>query len=262
MPERAVGRADGVRPRRDPRRSSTAHPLGTANRACYTPRPTHRPGSALRTGRTGTAHVGTSGAFHGRGPARPRAAARAAADRPRARVEGPAAPVGPRLPPDVLVPRELPGRPDPRLHRPLLAAGRRRPRPVLRARHDTPPGLRRGPDRRRQRPQPVRPPADRGQGRAGDPGAGDDPPGPAPPGLERELARAGWPSASAHLGRARQPRTPWSRPPDRTARRSTAPNPSRSRSPWPSTRGRSASSCSSGRRSASTTGPTASSRPR
>ena len=46
---------------------------------------------------------------------------------------------------------------------------RRRPRPVLRPRHDAAPGLRRGSGRRRQRPQPVRPPADRGQGRAGDP---------------------------------------------------------------------------------------------
>ena len=115
--------------------------------------------------------------------------------------------MGPRLPPDVLVPRELPGRPDARLHRALLAAGRRRPRPVLRARHDAAPGLRRGPGRRRQRPQPVRPPADRGQGRAGDPGAGDDPAGPAPARLERELARLARPG-SAHLGRAREPRIP------------------------------------------------------
>ena len=123
-----------------------------------------------------------------RGPARPRAAARAAGDRHRARVEGAAAPVGPQLPPDVLVPRELPGGPHPRVHRPLLAARRRRPRPVLRARHDAPPGLRRGPDRRRQRPQPVRPPPDRGQGRAGDAGRGPDPAGPAPPRLARRRA--------------------------------------------------------------------------
>ena len=47
-----------------------------------------------------------------------------------------------------------------------IAAGRRRPRPVLRPRHDAPAGVRRGADRRRQRPQPVRPPPDRGQGRA------------------------------------------------------------------------------------------------
>ena len=89
---------------------------------------------------------------------------------PSTRVEGPAAPVGPLLPPDVLVPRELPGGPHPRLHRPLLATRRRRPRSVLGAGHDPAPGLRRGPDRRRQRPQPVRPPADRVQGRARRPG--------------------------------------------------------------------------------------------
>src|SRR6476469_1186390 len=85
--------------------------------------PMGRPGSARGTGRSGTAHVGTSGAHHGRGPARPRAAARTAADRPRPRVEGPAAAVGPLLPPDVLVSRQLPGRTHPRLHRALLAAG-------------------------------------------------------------------------------------------------------------------------------------------
>ena len=62
----------------------------------------------------------------------------------------------------------------------------------------------------------------------------------------------------AHLGRAREPRTPSSRPRDRTVRRSTASNPSRSRSPSPSTRGRSVSCCSSGRPSTSTIGPTAS----
>ena len=108
----------------------------------------------------------------------------------RARVEGPAAPVGPRLPPDVLVPGELPGGPHPRLHRPLSRARRRRPGSVLRARHDAAAGLRGGSDRGRQRPQPVRPPADRGQGRAGD-GPRLDPAGPAsPPGRSRRPA--GW----------------------------------------------------------------------
>ena len=73
---------------------------------------------------------------------------------------------GHRLHPDVLVPGQLPGRPRPCLHRPLLPPRRRRPRPVQRAWDDPAPGLRRGPDRRRQRPQPVRPPADGRQGRA------------------------------------------------------------------------------------------------
>ena len=87
----------------------------------------------------------------------------------------------------------------PRLHRSLLAARRRRPRSVLRPRHDAPPGLRRGPHRRRQRPQPVRPPADRGQGRAGDPSRGHDPARPS-------CAWAGTPTptdwlALAHAGR-------------------------------------------------------------
>ena len=126
-----------------------------------------------------------------RRPARPRAAARAAAARDRARVEGPAAAVGPPVPPDVLVPRELPGRPGPRLHRPLLAPGRRRPRSVLRPRHDAAPGLRGGPDRRRQRPQPLRPPADRGQGRAARPAPR---PRPASPALRLawNAGSAGW----------------------------------------------------------------------
>ena len=183
-----------------------------ANRPCYTPRPIAPTGIGAGSGRAGAAHVGTSCAHHDRGSARPRAAARAAGDRPRARVEGPAAAVGPCVPPDVLVPRELPGRPDPRLHRPLFAAGRRRPRPVLRPRHDAAPGLRRGPDRRRQRPQPVRPPADRGQGRARDARPGDDPPRPAAAGLEREFAD--W-LALGERGRRPDPRIRprWCRPP-------------------------------------------------
>ena len=44
--------------------------------------------------------------------------------------------------------------------------GRRRARSVLRPRHGAAPGGGRGPDRRRQRPQPARPRADRRQGRA------------------------------------------------------------------------------------------------
>ena len=62
--------------------------------------------------------------------------------------------------------------------------------PVLRARHHGPPGLCRGPDRRRQRPEPVRAPPDRGQGRARHPGPGGHPAGAASPGLERQSA--GW----------------------------------------------------------------------
>ena len=93
-------------------------------------------------------------------------------------MEGPAAAVGPQLPPHVLVPGELPGRPRARLHRPLHAPRRRRPGPVQRPRHDAAPGLRGGTDRRRQRPQPVRPHPDRGQG------------GPADQGRR---ARPGWP---------------------------------------------------------------------
>src|SRR6478672_3085688 len=101
-------------------------------------------------------------------PPRPgrRAGGDAAANRDRAGVEGPAAAVGPLVSPDVLVPRELPGGPRPRLHRPLLAPRRRRPRPVLGPRHDPASGVGRGPDRCRQRPQPVRSPPHRVEGRA------------------------------------------------------------------------------------------------
>ena len=55
-------------------------------------------------------------------PARARAPERAPDPRPRARVEGAAAAVGPQPAPDVLVPRELPGGPRPRVHRPLQPA--------------------------------------------------------------------------------------------------------------------------------------------
>ena len=143
---------------------------------------------------------------------------RAAADRDRARVEGPAAAVGPPVPPDVLVPRELPGGPRPRLHRPLLAPRRRRPRPVLRPRHDAAPGVRRGPDRRRQRPQPVRPPADRGEGRAGDPGRGGDPARGAAARLGAECGRLARPSP-ARVVADPDAAARWSRAPARGAAR-------------------------------------------
>ena len=92
--------------------------------------------------------------------------------------------------------------------------GRRRPRPILRTRHDPAPGLRRGPDRRRQRPQPVRPSADRRQGRAGDAGPGRDPARPAPARLERRLGPAG--SLSAERV-ARRPGRPGGAGPGRPA---------------------------------------------
>ena len=99
--------------------------------------------------------------------------------RARDRLEEPAATVGPRLPPDVLVPGQLPGGPRPRVRRALHAPGRRRPGPVLRARHDAPPGVRRGAHRRGQRPQPAGPRPDGRQGRAaGGPRAGGTAGGP------------------------------------------------------------------------------------
>src|SRR6185436_10517188 len=52
----------------------------------------------------------------------PRTPARAPGARSRARVEDPAAAVGPQPPPDVLVSRELPGGTRTRVHRPLLAS--------------------------------------------------------------------------------------------------------------------------------------------
>ena len=157
--------------------------------------PSRRPGSWRGQGGPGPP-MSARPARISRRPARPRAPARAAPDRARPRVEGPAAAVGPHLPPDVLLPRQLPGRADPRLHRPLFATRRRGPGPLLRPRHDATPGLRRGQGRCRQRPQPVRPPADRGQGRAGDARAGGDPAGPLRLAWNAESA-AGWPSASA-----------------------------------------------------------------
>src|SRR4029079_18429009 len=95
---------------------------GSANRACYTPRPIGPTGIGARSGRFGSAAVGTSGANPHR-PARPRAAGRVAGARARPGVEGSAAVVGPFPPPDVVPPLALPGGPDPRLHRALLAAG-------------------------------------------------------------------------------------------------------------------------------------------
>src|SRR4029077_1549369 len=122
-PSRSAGRVEGghrvwLRVRRRASRHGTR---SAANRACYTPRPIGPTGIGAGSGRSGTADVGTSGANHRR-PARPRAAAGVAGARARPGVEGPAAAVGPYLPSDVLVSRELPGRPHPRLHRPVLAA--------------------------------------------------------------------------------------------------------------------------------------------
>ena len=81
--------------------------------------------------------------------------------------------------------------------------------PFSRPRHDAAPGLRRGPDRRRQRPQPVRPPADRGQGRAGDPRRGDAPGWPrCGSAWNASVAAAGSRSPSAVVGRSGDPRRP------------------------------------------------------
>ena len=118
--------------------------------------------------------------------------------------------MGPSVPPDVLVPRELPGGPHPRLHRPLLATGRRGPRPVLGARHHAAPGLRRGPDRRRQRPEPVRDAPDRGEGRTGHARPDGHPTGAAPAGLERPVGRLARPRGAGdrrpERGRRARPR--------------------------------------------------------
>ena len=73
------------------------------------------------------------------------------------------------------------------------------------------PGLRRGPDRGRQRPQPVRPPPDRRQGRAGDARRGGDPARRAAPRLERglggwlALGERVWPIADAGTRSCRPP---------------------------------------------------------
>ncbi len=119
--------------------------------------------------------------------------------------------MGPRVPPDVLLSRELPGRPRACVHRPLLATWRRRPRSVLRPGHDPAPGLCGGTDRRRQRPQPVRPSAHRSEGRATDPGAGRDPAGGPSTGVERRVGRL------ARVGR----------PSERGSRRTRCPRPAR-----------------------------------
>ena len=153
--------------------------------------PEHGPGGST------DAHVGRTGDGPARrargGPARPRAAARAAGDRHR-QPEWKAQQRlwGHSFHPMCSYLASFPAALDPRVHRPLLAARRRRPRPVQRARHDPAAGLRGGPHRRRQRPQPVRPPADRRQGRAGDAGSGDHAPDPAPPRLRRPLPALHW----------------------------------------------------------------------
>ena len=122
--------------------------------------------------------------------------------------------MGTRPPPDVLVPRQLPGRPRPRVHRALQPPRRRRARPVQRPWDDSPPGLRGGPDRRRQRPEPVRPPADRGQGRARRPCRDGHPAGGAP-------ARLGGPGRGVDGAGGRCPGAPRQRRahPDRRVRR-------------------------------------------
>ena len=154
------------------RRSGSGHPARHRGDA-GAPRPRH-PGVP-----TGTPGRRRPDEIHaGRSPdttrSAPRPAVRRAAPAPvrtpsragdRDGLEGPAPPVGARLSPDVLVPCQLPGGARPRLRRPLHATRRRRPGPLLRPRHDPAAGVRRGSDRRRQRPEPAGPRPDRGQGR-------------------------------------------------------------------------------------------------
>ena len=120
--------------------------------------------------------------------------------------------------------------------------------PFSRPRHDAAPGLRRGPDRRRQRPQPVRPPADRGQGRARRTRAeATHPPRGPPTRLERGRRRLARPRRAR---RSRGPAHPSALVPAAglaATARTRRPSPSRPRSRSRSTRGRSASCCSSAR---------------
>src|SRR5688500_8500773 len=76
--------------------------------------PSRRPVIGCGPSRTRIAHVRPSGPVVAGTPRR------AAAHRDRGRVEGAAAPVGPQPAPDVLVPGELSGGLDPRLHRAVL----------------------------------------------------------------------------------------------------------------------------------------------
>ena len=108
------------------------------------------------------------------------------------------------------------------------------------------PGLRRGPDRRRERPQPVRPPADRVQGPPGDARRGRRPgsPSSAWPGTpRRRLARRWRARVIADPGGTLVPRAGSGD----AAAGATRPCPPRS--PSRSTRTRWPSSCSCGRRS-------------
>ena len=104
---------------------------------------------------------------------------------------------------------------------------------------------------RRQRPEPVRAPADRGQGRAGDPRPGRDAAGALR--LGWNASSAGWLALGARVA-ADPARLDSLVPAAGSARhRADGANPSRPRSRWRSIRARSASSCSSARRSASMT---------
>ncbi len=164
-------------------------------------------------------------------PARGRPPADAAAARHRAGVEGAAAPLGPRLPPHVQLPRDVPGSLGPCLHRALQPAGRCRLRSLQRTRDDAPPGLCRGPRRRRQRPQSDGSPADGRQARPAVTASPDDAHEPAPC---RVLAGRGsldassppWPSSVPA-----RPMSPCREPVACRSRRRCRP-----RSPWPSIR--------------------------
>ena len=231
------------------------------NRACYAPRPIGPTGIGAGSGRSGTADVGTSGAHH-RGSARPRAAGRVAGARARARVEGPAAAVGPHLPPDVLVPGELPGGPRPT---PSSPATRGRGDVVLdpfSGRGTTP--LQACAEGRIGVGNDLNPFAHlltAAKVEPGDPRPGRDASRPAPPRLERGLGGlAGARRARLAAPDAADALVPTAGSGDRAGRRHAST--SRSRSPSPSTRGRSASCCSSGPRSGSTTGPIGSWPPR
>ena len=223
VPHTASSSTTGYSPARrryDEMRSDRSRPRESS---CYAPRPCHPDGlvgSRRSSGRV--ANKGQERAVGGRHEpgraaprgvrsgrrrtARPGAPARPSGARAGPGVEGPAAPVGPEPPSDVLVPGELPGRPRPRVHRPLVAAGRRRARPVQRPRHDPAPGLRRGAHRRRQRPQPVRPPPHRVQGRPGEPGREPDAPDRPAPRLDRRGGRLDRPRGTGHGRRRRRRR--------------------------------------------------------
>ena len=172
------------------------------------------------------------------------------ADRHRARVEGPAAAVGPRLPPDVLVPRELPGGPrptpsSPATRGPATSSSTRSPaaaRPPLQACAEGRIGV--GND---LNPFAHLLTAAKVEPRDAAPQA-RDPARAAPPRLERRRRPAGWRSAQRVVADPAT-RTPLVPRPARARRPTTASSRSRPRSRSPSTRGRSASSCSSGRRS-------------